>query len=115
MREILKAILRDEGYSLFGEAKDGQAALAQLDRGRPDLICLDVNMPGLSGLDVLREINQRVPGTPVLMVTGDASMNTVREAVSLGAVGYLIKPFNGKRVADSLRAALKASSANTFG
>lgn len=111
MREILKAILRDEGYGLFGEAKDGQSALAQLERGRPDLICLDVNMPGMSGIDVLKAIQLKAPGMPVLMVTGDASMNTVREAVSLGAVGYLIKPFNAKRVADSLNAVLKAAAA----
>jgi two-component system chemotaxis response regulator CheY len=110
MREILKAILRDEGFGLFGEAKDGVSALAQLERGKPDLVCLDVNMPGMSGLDVLKAMQARVPGMPVLMVTGDASMNTVREAVSLGAVGYLIKPFNAKRVADSLNAALKTGS-----
>lgn len=110
MREILKAILRDEGFGLFGEAKDGVSALAQLERGKPDLVCLDVNMPGMSGLDVLKAMQARVPGMPVLMVTGDASMNTVREAVSLGAVGYLIKPFNAKRVVDSLNAALKTGS-----
>lgn len=116
MREILKAILRDEGYGLFGEAKDGVSALAQLERGRPDLICLDVNMPGMSGLEVLKAIQQKAPGLPVLMVTGDASMNTVREAVSYGAVGYLIKPFNAKRVADSINAVLRtAASPSPFG
>ena len=114
MREVLKAILRSEGLAVFGEARDGQAALNMLDRGTPDLICLDVNMPGMSGLDVLKAIQAKTPRTRVMMITGDASMDTVREAVSFGAVGYIIKPFKTGRVADALRAALKPAAENSI-
>lgn len=114
MRELLKAILKDEGFNVVGEAKDGQAALAQLEKLGPELVCLDVNMPGMSGLDVLKAIQKAAPATRVVMITGDASMTTVREAVSYGAAGYIIKPFNQVRVGQTVRAALSAPSDSPF-
>ncbi|MEW5786374.1 MAG: response regulator [Pseudomonadota bacterium] len=114
MREVLKALLRDEGFLVAGEAKDGASALSQVERTRPDLVCLDVNMPGMSGLDVLKAIKQRCPDCRVVMVTGDSSMGTVREAVGFGAVGFIVKPFKAGRVGAALRAALKAP-ADAFG
>ncbi len=115
MREVLKAILRDEGFAVAGEAKDGQSAIALVESSQPDAVFLDVNMPGISGLETLKVLRERFPQVRVIMVTGDASMETVREAVSHGAIGFIIKPFKAGRVGDSVRAALKASSDATFG
>jgi two-component system chemotaxis response regulator CheY len=114
MRELLKAILREEGFTVVGEAKDGQDALKQLDRLSPDVVCLDVNMPGMSGLEVLKAIQRAAPNIKVVMVTGDASMSTVREAVSYGAAGYLIKPFKVGGVGPAIRAALKGPGDSPF-
>lgn len=114
MREVLKAILRDEGFSVVGEARDGQAALAQVGRLNPDVVCLDVNMPGMSGLDVLKAIINAAPDTKVVMITGDASMTTVRDAVGFGAAGYIIKPLNAARVGAAVRAALKGPGDSPF-
>lgn len=110
MREVLKALLREEGFLVVGEAKDGVSALAQLPRTRPDLVCLDVNMPGMSGLDVLKTIKSQTKDVRVVMITGDSSMGTVREAVGFGAVGFIVKPFKAGRVGATLRAAMKASA-----
>jgi two-component system chemotaxis response regulator CheY len=114
MREVLKALLREEGFIVVGEAKDGQSALAQIDRAQPDLVCLDVNMPGMSGLDVLKAIKMKCNDCRVVMISGDSSMATVREAVGFGASGFIVKPFKAGRVGASLRAAMKAS-ADIFG
>lgn len=114
MREVLKALLRDEGFQVAGEAKDGQSALAQLERIQPDLICLDVNMPGMSGLEVLKAIKEKCRDCRVVMISGDSSMGTVREAVGFGAVGFIVKPFKAGRVGAALRAAMKAP-ADVFG
>jgi two-component system, chemotaxis family, chemotaxis protein CheY len=106
--------LRDEGFEVAGEARDGQSALALLDRARPDLVCLDVNMPGMSGIDVLKNIRSRYPAIRVVMITGDSSMGTVREAVGFGAMGYIIKPFKAGRVSSSLHAAMKTPVDSPF-
>lgn len=115
MREVLKALLRDEGFEVAGEARDGQSALAMIDRAQPEIVCLDVNMPGMSGIDVLKNIRSRYPDIRVVMVTGDSSMNTVREAVGFGAMGYIIKPFKAGRVGSALLAALKTPVDSPFG
>lgn len=114
MRELLKAILKAEGFTVVGEARDGQSALQQVERLRPDVVCLDVNMPGMSGLDVLKRIQNVAPGVKVVMISGDASMSTVREAVGYGAIGYIIKPFNQVRVGAAIRAALKGPGDSPF-
>lgn len=114
MREVLKALLRDENFLVVGEAKDGVSALAQIDRTQPDLICLDVNMPGMSGLDVLKAIKVKCKDCRVVMISGDSSMTTVREAVGFGAVGFIVKPFKAGRVGAALRAAMRAP-ADAFG
>ncbi len=115
MREVLKALLRDEGFEVAGEARDGQSALSMLERSQPDLVCLDVNMPGMSGLDVLKHIRSNYPDIRVVMITGDSTMGTVREAVGYGAMGYIIKPFKAGRVHSSLIAAMKTPVDSPFG
>jgi len=115
MREVLKALLRDEGFEVAGEARDGQSALSMLQRSQPDLVCLDVNMPGMSGLDVLKHIRSNYPDIRVVMITGDSTMGTVREAVGYGAMGYIIKPFKAGRVHSSLIAAMKTPVDSPFG
>jgi len=114
MRELLKAMLREEGFRVVGEARDGPGALNQVGRLNPDVVCLDVNMPGMSGLEVLKAIQAAAPSTRVVMITGDASMSTVREAVGYGAAGYIIKPFNQVRVGAAIRAALKGPGDSPF-
>ncbi len=110
MRSLLRVILREDGFTVVGEAGDGEAGLALCERLLPDLVCLDVNMPGMSGIEVLKLLRNGSPGVRVVMVTADATMATVREAVGLGASGYIVKPFKAGRVTDTLRQALGAPS-----
>lgn len=115
MREVLKALLREEGFQVAGEARDGGEALGLIQRVAPDVVCLDVNMPGMTGIDVLKAVRARHPQIRVVMITGDSSMSTVREAVGYGAVGFIVKPFKAGRVGVALRAALKAPMDTPFG
>ena len=78
-------------------AADGGEALALLEHQNFDLILLDIRMPDMDGMTVLREIQSRHPGTPVIMITGYPTIDTAVECTKLGAQDYLVKPF---RLAD---------------
>jgi CheY-like chemotaxis protein len=96
----LTAVVREylqEQYEVV-VANDGTAALAAFQRQRPDVVFLDVNMPGPSGLDVLKQLRQADPTLPVVMVTVDTEMATVQECLRQGAFGYVPKPFDLKYV-----------------
>ncbi len=89
---LLSELLSDEGYSVNTVFR-GDDALEELERNAYDLLLLDLMLPGVYGLDVFREISQRNPGTDVIIMTSQASLETAVEALRLGAQDYLAKPF----------------------
>jgi two-component system chemotaxis response regulator CheY len=97
-RAMLRSILRSEGIEVVGEAKDGDTGVALVRKLRPSLLCLDVMMPNVSGIEVLSQIKAEMPDVRVLMVTGSTDRDTVQAAIQGGACGYLVKPFNGAKV-----------------
>lgn len=107
MREMLKLILRNEDYPVIGEASNGQDAIALCARLKPGLVLLDINMPKMDGLQALREICRASPATIVLMVSAEATMGKVSEAIEKGASGFVVKPLNQASVLDRIAAALK--------
>lgn len=95
MRRIVKNLLADLGYSNVTEADDGKTAWPQLQVGNFDFVVTDWNMPGMTGIDLLRNIrgDARIGKTPVLMVTAEAQREQIIEAAQAGVNGYIIKPF----------------------
>ncbi len=105
-RAMLRAIMRAEGIEVIGEAKDGASGLAMIRKLRPNLVCLDVMMPEVDGLEILTQIKAEMPDIRVLMITGSTDRETVQAAVQGGANGYLVKPFNGAKVILAVERAL---------
>jgi two-component system chemotaxis response regulator CheY len=101
-RETLRVILRSEGYNLVGEASDGDVAHELAIKLKPHIILLDVVMPKVSGLEALKSIKLVLPDVFILMVTANKDQDTVSEAVHAGISGYIVKPFNAKKVLDSV-------------
>lgn len=97
-RETLRVILRHEVYTVAGEAYDGESALEMATRLRPDIILLDVVMPKVSGIEALRNIRMVMTDVKVLMVSANQDKEVVAEATQLGISGYILKPFNAKKV-----------------
>ncbi len=97
-RETLRVILRHEVYTVAGEAYDGESALEMATRLRPDIILLDVVMPKVSGIEALQNIRMVMPEVKVLMVSANQDQDVVAEVTKLGISGYIIKPFNAKKV-----------------
>jgi two-component system response regulator AtoC len=92
IREYLETLATRQGYGVY-TAADGESALADLDRTCPDLITLDAVLPGMDGLETLRQIKQRMPEVPVIMLSGHGQARTIVEAMRLGASDFLRKPF----------------------
>src|SRR5215813_3302375 len=105
IRDSLKMTLEYEGYEFLGAAT-GQEGLALLEREGPDLVLLDVKMPGMDGLEVLDRIRALNDALPVVVVSGHGTISTAVEATKKGAFDFIEKPFASDRVLVSLRNAL---------
>jgi two-component system chemotaxis response regulator CheY len=95
MRRIVKNLLRDLGFTNTVEADDGQTALPILEAGGIDFLVTDWNMPGMTGIDLLKAVraNPKLVDMPVLMVTAEAKKEQIIMAAQAGVNGYVIKPF----------------------
>lgn len=95
MRRIVKNLLNDLGYANTHEASDGNTGWSMLQSGSFEFVVTDWNMPGMSGIDLLRHIRAepRLASLPVLMVTAEAQREQIIEAARAGVNGYIIKPF----------------------
>ena len=104
MRRIIKNLLRDLGFNNTFEADDGNTALPMLKNGDYDFVVTDWNMPGMQGIDLLKEIrkDQALCHIPVLMVTAEAKREQIIEAAQSGVNGYIIKPFTAATLKEKL-------------
>ncbi|HVT34687.1 MAG TPA: chemotaxis response regulator CheY [Nevskiaceae bacterium] len=95
MRRIVKNLLNDLGYTNTTEADDGNTAWPMLQAGDFQFVVTDWNMPGMTGIDLLKHIrgDARLAALPVLMVTAEAQRDQIIEAAKSGVNGYIIKPF----------------------
>jgi two-component system chemotaxis response regulator CheY len=102
-RETLRVILRSDDYNVIGEATDGDVALDMVTKLKPNIVLLDVIMPKVSGIEALKSIRLISGDVSILMVTANKDQETVTEAVRAGISGYIIKPFNAKKVLDTVQ------------
>lgn len=95
MRRIIKNLLRDLGFNNTQEADDGITALPMLKTGNFDFLVTDWNMPGMTGIDLLKAVraDESLKTLPILMVTAEAKREQIVEAAQAGVNGYVVKPF----------------------
>ncbi|MET0288032.1 MAG: chemotaxis response regulator CheY [Pseudoxanthomonas sp.] len=104
MRRIVKNLLNDLGFTNTAEADDGNSALTALRSAPFDFVVTDWNMPGMTGIDLLRNIraDDKLKTLPVLMVTAEAKREQIIEAAQNGVNGYIIKPFTAQTLEEKL-------------
>ncbi|GAB2190766.1 chemotaxis response regulator CheY [Sessilibacter sp. MAH2] len=104
MRRIIKNLLRDLGFTNTQEADDGQTALPMLKNGDFDFLVTDWNMPGMTGIELLRQVraDERLSSLPVLMVTAEAKREQIIEAAQSGVNGYVVKPFTAQALKEKI-------------
>jgi DNA-binding response OmpR family regulator len=103
--EVLTKFLTSRGYRVQS-AQDGPAALALAESERPQFIVLDINMPGMNGIEVLRKLRARQYAGGVMMLTGSQDQSLLKEALDLESVDILGKPFDLERVALAIQVGL---------
>lgn len=104
MRRIIKNLLRDLGFSNTQEADDGNSALPILQSTNIDFLITDWNMPGMTGIDLLKAVraDSKLNALPVLMVTAEAKREQIIEAAQAGVNGYVVKPFTAAALKDKI-------------
>lgn len=104
MRRIIKNLLRDLGFTNTSEADDGKTALPILLAGSFDFLVTDWNMPGMTGIDLLKAVraDERLCKMPVLLVTAEAKRDQIVEAAQAGVNGYVVKPFTAAALKDKI-------------
>ena len=103
--EILFHVIRREGFVPL-VAHDGETALEMVRAGMPEALLLDVKMPGMDGMEVLRQSKKIDPDLPVLMITAYGGLHGAVQAMKEGAFDYLAKPLNNRELIEKLRRAL---------
>ena len=104
MRRIIKGLLHELGFSNLEEADDGNTALPLLRAGNFDFLITDWNMPGMSGLDLLKTVraDAKLAKMPVLLVTAEAKREQIVEAAQAGVNGYVVKPFTANTLKEKM-------------
>jgi len=104
VRQGLRALLEAEpGFSVVGEASDGNQVVELVERTAPDVLVLDLNMPGLGGLEVTREVTRRFPGTRVVVLSMHSSGPYVLRALTHGAAAYVLKASSAADLLQAIR------------
>jgi two-component system response regulator AtoC len=106
VRDYMEALVSRQGYQVFAVA-DGEQALASLAETKPDLVTLDVVLPGMDGLATLDALKQRIPDVPVVMLSGHGQARNIVEAMRLGASDFLRKPFEVEELELAFQKALE--------
>lgn len=102
MRQILSGCITQMGYQNIKTLSDGNKAVEYFQTKTADLIFLDLEMPGISGLETLTKIKQLCSSTYVVIISGASTAHNVKQAFALGAQGFIVKPFTLNMIEGSL-------------
>lgn len=104
MRKVLAALFASAGHEVVGTYADGEGLEMRLHETSPDLVCLDYNLPGRNGLELLKAIQQEKPNLDVVMMTASSEADLAARAAEAGASGFINKPFSQSQIIEELRA-----------
>jgi DNA-binding NarL/FixJ family response regulator len=110
-REALSSLLGAHGFDVVGCASDGRQAITEVSRLQPDLVLLDLSMPGLDGLGALPRLREAAPDTEVVVLTASGTEENLLAAIRAGAAGYLLKTEPPERIASFLDGVVNGEAA----
>lgn len=109
IRVLLMEVFGNEGYEMF-QAPNGKLALEIVRQQSPDLMLLDMKIPGMDGLDILKHVKKMDPDIKVIMMTAYGELDLIKEAIDYGALTHFTKPFDIDELRDAVNRQLKSDS-----
>ena len=106
MRKMVQTNLTKAGYTDFIEGEDGARAVELYKENKPDLVIMDITMPNMNGIDALREIKSIDPDAKVVMCSAMGQEAMVMDAIKLGALDFIVKPFKADRIVQTVNKVL---------
>lgn len=103
VRLKLRNILEDHNIEVLGEASDGETGLRQVESLQPDVVVMDLKMPGMSGIEATWKLGEICPSTPVMVLTVSSEQGDVTDAIMAGASGYVVKGGSDDEIVSTLR------------
>jgi len=113
IRVLLMEVFNNEGYETF-QASNGKKALEVVRTHSPDLVLLDMKIPGMDGLDILKHIKNINPSIKVIMMTAYGELDMIKEASDLGAIMHFTKPFDIDELRMAVNTQLASGSSSGF-
>jgi len=107
MRRVLRDILTENGLEVVGEAADGQAAVERYAELQPELVMMDITMPGISGIEAVRQIIAADPAARIVMCSALGQQALVLESLEAGARDFIAKPFHPGKVTETINKVLE--------
>ena len=106
MRMMIKDILTKNGYTIVGEAENGQKAVEKYNETKPDLVMMDITMPEMDGIQALKKIKATDPNAATIMCSAMGQQAMVIESIQSGAKDFIVKPFQPDRVLEAVKKAI---------
>jgi len=106
MRMMIKDVLTKNGYTVLGEAENGQKAVEKYKELNPDLVIMDITMPEVDGIQAVKEIKKIDPNAKIVMCSAMGQQAMVIESIQAGARDFIVKPFQADRVIEAVKKVL---------
>ncbi len=106
MRMMIKDVLTKNGYTVVGEAENGQKAIEKFKELTPDLVIMDITMPEVDGIQAVKEIKKVDPNAKIVMCSAMGQQAMVIESIQAGARDFIVKPFQADRVIEAVKKVL---------
>lgn len=106
MRMMIEDILTKNGYTIVGEAENGQKAVEKYNETKPDLVMMDITMPEMDGIQALKKIKATDPNAAIIMCSAMGQQAMVIESIQSGAKDFIVKPFQPDRVLEAVKKAI---------
>lgn len=110
IRQRLREVFRSKGFDVVAEVDNGEKAIMKFMEHRPNVVTMDISLPGISGIETVKKLIDIDPDVKIIMITAMGERTTVMQAIKLGAVNFIVKPFQEDKVIEVIYEVLGISS-----